>query len=334
MKLLGNQRGSVLVFITLMVVLLMIMVGMGLDTGQLVYSRSVGQGAVDAAALSAVSGLPTRIDAIVKERAAFATGTTANNYTGSSGNPIGDANVSYVKYDFTTNTITNYSEPIATANGVRVSLEGGSAMINPSFLTPLFNLFGGTAPETNNVSVSAVSVATARPSLPIALWSSHCTGTGIDVLIQMQHPDQKEDGNENACWTTYFDCSSGAPDIKEGFQVAGSCSGHGIGQVSIDSMICQNKGQVNTVMKTAEEFFADHPNRWWVVPVIGGAKNCDTKNPTKVTNWAKIFPKEVVRTGNPKYIKADVVCGPDVIAEAENSLCHSNRLVREPAKGM
>src|SRR5688572_27717753 len=221
-----NDKGSVLVFMTLMIVLLMIMVGMGLDTGQLTYSRATGQAAVDAAALSAVSALPSRIDADVKTRAkAF---VLNNNYVDSPNNKIGNANVSYVKYDFDTNQITNYSEPIATANGVRVALEQatGSAIATPAFLTPLFKLFGGSAPGANNVNVSAVSVITSKPSIPIALWSNVCAQNGVeyDVKIQMQHPtkDGENPAGENACWTTFFDCSSGAPDIKAGFTTAGS----------------------------------------------------------------------------------------------------------------
>ena len=70
MKTLNNEQGSVLVFITLMIVLLLIMVGMGLDAGQLAYSRATGQTAVDAAALSAVSALPSRVAAQVEARAA------------------------------------------------------------------------------------------------------------------------------------------------------------------------------------------------------------------------------------------------------------------------
>ena len=53
-----NEKGGVIVFMTFMIVLLLIMVGMGLDTGYLTYTRSQGQAAVDAAALAAVSGLP------------------------------------------------------------------------------------------------------------------------------------------------------------------------------------------------------------------------------------------------------------------------------------
>jgi hypothetical protein len=319
-----------------MIVLLMIMVGMGLDTGQLTYSRATGQAAVDAAALSAVSALPGRVPAEVESRAAaFASN---NNYVDSPNNPINSNNVSYVKYDFDTNQITNYSEPIATANGVRVALEQatGSAIATPAFLTPLLKLFGASAPGANNVNVSAVSVITSKPSIPIALWSGMCPANGVpyDVKIQMQHPDQKADGNENSCWTTFFDCSSGAPDIKAGFTTAGTCSGGALyGNLALGSMICQNKGQVNSVLQEAKDFFAANPNRWWVVPVLSGGGNCDPDNPTGVVNFAKIYPTKVVTTGNPKYIEAVVECGPELINDPELSLCFSHRLVREPGKG-
>jgi uncharacterized membrane protein len=179
MRYLGNQRGSVLVFVTLMSVLLMIMVGLGLDTGQLSFSRSTGQAAVDAAALSAISALPSRIAGDVVTRAT--TFNSINDYTGSSGNALAGANVSYVKYDFTTHTITNYAEPIATANGVRVALEGASSMKNPGFLTRLFNIMDQSMPVSNNVSVSAVAVATTIPSIPIAVWQGQCGADGVQI---------------------------------------------------------------------------------------------------------------------------------------------------------
>jgi Flp pilus assembly protein TadG len=333
----NNQRGSVIVIVTLMIVILMVMVGLGLDTGQLTYTRNMGQGAVDAAALSAVSGLPSRDAAQVIARATAFNST--NDYTGSSKNLIGEANVSYVKYDYTSNTITNYNEPIGTANGVRVALEGGTAMKTPAFLTPLMNLFGVPTAGAQNINVSAVSTIVSKPAIPLALWSAICPQNGVtyfDKTIQMQHPDP-QDGVENACWTTFLDCSSGAADIKAGFQVANTCSGNAInGQIQIGTPICQNKGQVDSVLGTAEQFFMhDHPNRWWLVPVIGGDGNCSAQNPTTIVNWAKIYPKEIVKTGNPKYIRADVMCGPNLIYEdLESGLCFTHRLVREPAKGM
>jgi Flp pilus assembly protein TadG len=333
MKAARNERGSVIIFVTLMIVVLMIMVGLGLDTGQLTYVRNQGQSAVDAAALAAVSGLPSRDDAQVKSRAAGFNST--NDYVESPTNKIGGNNVSYIQYDFDTNTITNYAANINDANGVRVALEQatGSGITTPVFLTPLLNLLGFTASATQDVNVSAVSVIASKPALPIALWGSMCPG-GTDIQIQMQHPDQKEDGNENACWTTFLDCSSGAPDIKAGFQVAGSCSDSRIaGHVGIGTPICQNRGQVASVMQTADAFFTEHPDRWWLVPVLEGTGNCAATNPTKIVNWAKIYPKKVVSTGNPKYILADVECGPNIPQELDASLCFSHRLVREPGKG-
>jgi Flp pilus assembly protein TadG len=336
MSSISNEKGSVLVFITLMIVLLMIMVGMGLDTGQLTYSRSMGQGAVDAAALSAVSGLPSRTPSVVEARAAAF--ISKNNYVGSNTNTIQSKNVSYVKYDFTTNKITNYSEPIATANGVRVALEQAtnSAIATPAFLTPLFNLFGISTAGANNVNVSAVATITARPAIPIVLWSNVCNLTpGSSVDIKMQHPDKKDDeGSENACWTTFFDCSSGAPDIKAGFNVAESCSGSRIsGDLKIGSLICQNRGQVNTVIDYAEKFFDGHPEQdCWIVPVITGGGNCDPNNPTGITDFAKICPTTIFKNGAHSYIRANVTCNQS-LADLDSSLCFSHRLVREPAKG-
>ncbi|HXV83316.1 MAG TPA: pilus assembly protein TadG-related protein, partial [Candidatus Binatia bacterium] len=65
-----NERGSVLIFATLIIVLLLIMVGMGLDTGHLAYVRSQGQPAVDAAALAAAAAIPTGNLTTVMDQAA------------------------------------------------------------------------------------------------------------------------------------------------------------------------------------------------------------------------------------------------------------------------
>src|SRR5882672_3634404 len=108
-----NERGSVLVFVTLMVVLLMIMVGMGLDTGHLAYVRSQGQPAVDSAALAAASAIPSGDMTKVTDQAAkFNPGASGNpgpgnNYVSSSipNNKIDPDNVTLVKYDNVTGAI-------------------------------------------------------------------------------------------------------------------------------------------------------------------------------------------------------------------------------------
>lgn len=330
-----NDKGSVLIFVTLMIVLLMIMVGMGLDTGELVYTRSTGQAAVDAAALSAITALPAAQAAndptLVENRAtAF---VSKNDYTGSSKNQITNANVSYVQYDFAANKITNYGVALGVANGVRVALEqsAGTAMQTPAFLTPLFKLFGASAPGSNNVSVSAVSVMTGIPSIPIAMWQQRCNGSSVvpDLELAQQNPAN----GENSCWTTYLDKSSGATDIKALFQATQNCTGLPVGDVDIGIPIYENKGQVASVYDVAKNFFEAYPSRCWTIPVIVGAGNCNAKDPTPIVDWAKMCYKGIFKHGSDSYIKADVTCNQN-INDTSNLLCFSNRLVREPVKGM
>ena len=304
MSAMRNDRGSVLVFITLMIVLLMFIVGMGLDTGELVYTRSTGQAAVDAAALSAITALPqaraANNPALVEARATAFVGATKNNYTGSSANPLTGANVSYVQYDFLTNTVTNYGVALGVANGVRVAMEqsAGTAMKTPAFLTPFLNLFGASAAGSNNVSVSAVSVMTAKPSIPIALWNITCQGTTpFTAEIAQQNP---VNGSENSCWTTYLDKSSGGSDIEALFKASGTCDGLPQGAVDIGIPIYENKGQVASVYDTANNFFKVDPltkDRYWLIPVIVGTANCNAKNPQPIVDWAKIKVIEVSKHG-------------------------------------
>src|SRR5918993_270283 len=98
-----NESGSVFVLITLMIVLLMVIVGLGLDTGQLTYVRNQGQSAVDAAALAAVSALPSRDPSQVNARAlAF---NSKNDYVASGADPLKSTDVSYVYYNSTINDV-------------------------------------------------------------------------------------------------------------------------------------------------------------------------------------------------------------------------------------
>src|SRR5687767_8854786 len=95
-----NERGAVLVFVTLMIVLLLIMVGMGLDTGHLVYIRAQGQPAVDAAALAAAAAIPAgNVSEAVKAFSPSITGVGKNDYMDSSNNLIDSANVTFVQYN-------------------------------------------------------------------------------------------------------------------------------------------------------------------------------------------------------------------------------------------
>src|SRR6516164_7202640 len=168
MRSVKNERGTVLIFATIIIVLLLVMVGMGLDTGHLTYVRSQGQPAVDAAALAAAAAIPSGdLTTVTDQATKFDPGGTnpgpGNNYVSSPYNKIASNNMTLVHYDNTTGAITTSGvtiDPSAAlnvrANGVRVALEnnnpyGGTvgAAMNPRlFLTPLFNLLGQTTSAT------------------------------------------------------------------------------------------------------------------------------------------------------------------------------------------
>jgi Flp pilus assembly protein TadG len=326
MQTVKNERGSVIVFVTLMIVLLMVMVGLGLDTGQLSYTRNMGQGAVDAAALSAASALYTGNPTEVANRAAWF--NSSNNYTGSAKNTIGSANVSYVKYDFDSQIMT-YDAPIATANGVRVALEGGTAMKTPVFLTPLMNLFGIATSGVQNVTVSAVSVVSAVPTLPIVVYDTQCAGPNP---IKIRATD---DPNETGCWTTFFDGSTSKPDVVGLMKAAGTCEGAAQG-VKKGDIIHLNDGNQKPDYDAADDLFKKFTSQCWIIPVVAApssiAKSNNCNQWQEILDFAKICPIEVVSTKSPKYIKANVTCGQDPRTSLD-SVCFTHRLVREPAKG-
>jgi len=275
-----------------MIVLLLIMVGMGLDTGHLAYVRSQGQPAVDAAALAAASAIPTGLPADVYSRAAelnYVTGTNdgGNNYLDSPNNLIDADNVTLIKYNAASGDITTATGTSSTstgdANGVRVALETsnpyggtvGGAMKSPLFLTPLFNLFGQTVNGTQNVSVSAVAVIQAIPGMPITIagcapTSAGCTGgSGTEAdpytrckLLQVDssnngnNPDNDWDNGrfQDSGWTTFNIQPANAPTIKALVGNNSTCGN--IPGVNMGvGCIHLNNGQITPVLQTFENVY-------------------------------------------------------------------------------
>jgi len=329
MQVVRNERGSVIVFVTLMIVVLLIMVGLGLDTGQLSYVRNQGQAAVDAAALAAVSGLRQSQQQVEKRAAGF---NSTNNYVESPTNKIGSANVSYIQYDFSTNQITNYSASYATANGVRVALEQatGSGITTPVFLTPLLNLLGISTSGTKEVNVSAAAVITAIPTLPIVIYDTQCTAP---QPVKIRATD---DTKETGCWTTFFDGSTSKPDVVALMQASGNCNGLPQGANKGDD-IHLNDGNQKPDYDAAKDLFTANPTQCWIIPVVAApsakAKTNNCNQWQEILDFASICPTKVVSTGSPKYIQASVTCGQK-LDTTSNNLCFSHRLVREKAKNM
>ncbi len=334
-----NEQGYVLVFMTLMIVLLLIMVGMGLDTGHLAYIRSQGQPAVDAAALAAASAIPSGKLPTVTDRAAkFNPGGTnpgtGNNYLNSPYNKIDQQNVTLVKYDNTTGEFTTSGVNINNANGARVALENtnpyggsaGKAMKSPLFLTPLFNLFGQASKKTADVSVSAVAVNQALPGLPIVVVEDVC---GKDTTL-----DFRTGGKSTAGWETYQIDNASTDEVRGLFERLPYCSG----QPAIDVGYCGNiaNGVNETIFNGhLKPMFAADPNRCYLIPVIkkgGNLTQCQ-----EITDWASFCPDKGNKTKDafpgPGLLKGTVTCGQSPHTSTD-TMCYVQRLVRDKTSGM
>jgi Flp pilus assembly protein TadG len=332
-----NEKGYAFVFATLMIVLLLIMVGMGLDTGHLAYVRSVGQPAVDAAALAAASAIPSGDWSKVTDQAAkFNPGGTnpgvGNNYLDSPNNKINQQNVTLVKYDKATGAIITDGANINNANGARVALENanpyggtaGKAIKSPLFLTPLFNLFGQTINNTTDVSVTAIAVNQALPGLPIVVLDSLCTAPP-PVILNFQ-----TGGASTAAWETYYIENASTSEVRDLWRALPFCAG----QPSIDIGFCGNVANgvnetiVNEILKP---MFKADPDFCYLIPVTKQGGNFNQCQP--ITDWARFCPDKTDAFPATGKLKGTVTCGQSTWTSRDTK-CYVGRLFRDKTSGM
>jgi len=329
----NNNRGTVLIFVTLLIVLLLVMVGMGLDTGHLVYVRAQGQAAVDAAALAAASAIPTGSATEVNNRAAAF--DSKNNYVDSPHNSITDANVTYVQYSPLDGTINTAGVSIANANGVRVALEttnphtGASpatGIIARLFLMPLLNLLGYNIDDTATLSVSAVAVIKAAPGLPIAIEKALCSQPNPQKLLQSSSQ------TDNSGYTTYWINNTSAAEIRALLKSAKTCGG--LPAVDVGFATQLNNGQISSIYSDFADVFKANPGECYLIPVVqDGSKWNQTE---KIIDFAKFCPdpkNPVVTNGSDKYIYGTVTCGQNPYNTTDVS-CYVPTLVRDVKSGM
>jgi Flp pilus assembly protein TadG len=301
-----------------MIVLLMIMVGMGLDTGMLTYSRSMAQRAVDMAALAGAAGLAKGDAAAVKNNIEQLNAT--NDYVNSTGKAINGTingnNVTLLTYDFKTNQITGTATKITDATAVRVALEttnpytttsSNSAVNTPAFLTPLFNLLGSSASGSNKVNVSAVAVIYGEPGLPIALNGCDPAWAGTNQAVPWNQTPSGGSNPNNSGWTTYLDNSVSSPDVISLIHRIAACQGTGI--VNIGTDICLNNGSQTPDLRELETLIgtnSDGTPKCYLTPVVPTTTNFTGCN-NEILAYAQICPL--------------AVCGPGVNANKNQNLC-------------
>lgn len=364
MTTLRNDSGSVIVFITLMIVLLMVMVGMGLDMGVLTLSRSMGQRAVDMAALAGAAGLakgdPAAISSNIKQ---LMVDQAINDYIDRSGNvvdpTVNGKNVTLMKYNFTTKSVTGKANNVAEANAVRVALEttnpytGGSsksAVNTPAFLTPLLNLLGGNTAGSNAINVSAVAVIEAQPGLPIALNGCDPAWAGTNTEIPWNQTPSGGSNPNNSGWTTYLDGSVSSPDVIALIRKIAACQGTGM--VGVGTNICLNNGQQNPDLREFEILIGNNTDgtpKCYLTPVIPSSSNF-TGCSNEILAYAQICPLAVCGPGVNGTVNQNLCTQPNsfgkyIFATVKScnvgdpnapavSSCYSLRLVREPQVGM
>jgi Flp pilus assembly protein TadG len=343
MQSIKNERGAVIVFVTLIIVLLLVMVGVGLDTGHLAYVRSQGQPAVDAAALAAAAAIPSgKWPTVTDQAAKFNSGGTnpgpGNNYVDSPNNEISHKNVTLIHYDPATQKITQASGvnsvSVGNANGARVALENsnpyggpvGAAMSAPLFLTPLLNLLGMTTPGTANVSVSAVAVIQALPGLPIVVKKSLC---GTNATLDFQ-------SGGTAGWETYYIDNASTSEVRNLWDALPFCAG----QPVVDIGYCGNvaNGVNQTIVDaTLKPMFQADPKACYLIPVVdigGNFTGCQ-----KITDWASFCPAckpngdctdAFPKTGQ---LQGTVTCG-QTTWDSRDTRCYVPSLVRDTISGM
>jgi Flp pilus assembly protein TadG len=330
MNRLNNNHGSVIVFVTLMITLLLVMVGIGLDTGMLTYVKSQAQPAVDAAALAAATGLLGGQSEVEKRVAAY---NTTNDYVGQPGSPLGAANVTPIVYDGSSIQVATYG----TANGVRVGLEKAgtnpytvnteSSVVSPLFLIPLLNLMGFPTPAQANLNVTATAVLQNRPELPLALVG--CT-VGDTTLVASQTPSP----TDNSAFTSFTFGTANVNLMRD--LVSANCAT--IPPVGIGTCINLNNGQDTPVLQEILKVhgpFTDppkDPEDCFLLPVIPNEPvdaNLNKCRPMQAL--ARFCITKVDATGNPKFVSGKVThcnLGWGV------STCSVPVLVRDTKSGM
>src|SRR5262245_28690575 len=326
-----NNRGSVIIFVTLIITLLLAMVGIGLDTGMLTYVRSQAQPAVDAAALAAASGL---IGGKAEVEARVAAYNTTNDYVGTPGRTLGAANVTPIVYDGSNIQLATYG----TANGVRVGLEKAgtnpysanteSSVVSPLFLTPLLNLLGFTAPAQANLNITATAVLQHRPELPIAIVGCK---VGDTTLTWSQTPSP----TDNSAFTSFTFGSANVNLMRD--LVSANCST--IPPVGIGSCINLNNGQDVPVLKEIVKVFGPFsspkpkdPEDCFLVPIIpdlpvgGNINKC-----RPMQGLARMCISEIKDKGSPKYVAGKITA---CYLNWGVSTCSVPVLVRDTPSGM
>jgi Flp pilus assembly protein TadG len=299
-----DDSGAVAVYVA---IILMVLLGAGALTVDIAHMVSVKRELTKAAEAGALSGARalwpqdlstalTRDPDCVTAMNVASTTTTKNRVEGANLTTV-EVTVEVGRWDYATKVFTPGINP--NANGVRVTTRRNNVqMILAQIL--------GQGPR--NMRASAVGImdfacAIGKGCLPIAVNQDYAQTPHITIYIGF-NPDPEDNGG----WFAVAPDSASASTFKQYIQ-NDSCPPLNIG----DTIDLENGVDTTALQELADEL-QNHPDGWVVfLPVVDTPKfnhedQIDAFVPVKIT--------EVKTTGNPKYVKADVL----TMAEAASAM--------------
>jgi Flp pilus assembly protein TadG len=335
MNILNNERGAVLVFVAMGLVLFVLFLGVALDTGWTVYVRSQGQARVDSAALAGASGLFDQAEG-ARETAAKQLAETFSDTE----NPVltTDTNTTEdvipMHYNPATQALTEAPGWAPATNGDYVNNVGCNAVqVSNVVPTPLFfsgvrNVFGAGENGSTDINVTATgylgcpggALVDGPGYAPIALracrFSDLNTSCANREVTLWQSPSGAG-STDNSAWTTLLEgggantCRNLVNGTETPAQV-NTCPNTDstiqlIGTGQVTSCLCELQSQYSSCTKAVCDAGGSAADACTaIVPVIDTGCTgtyCDGTAPGtnqssgRVVSWAKLCITAVYKKG-------------------------------------
>lgn len=291
----GDESGAVAVYVAIALVVLLGFAALALDIAHMVSVKRELQKAAEAGALSGARALWPQDLANAASRdpnctyAAYMARTTATNNRVESVNLTPDeVTVQVGRWDYATKQFT--PDLSVNANGVRVTTSRANVQM-------FFARVLGKGPR--NLGASAVAImdfasAVGKGTIPIAVNQDYAQNPHLIVYIGF-NPDPEDNGG----WFAVTPDSASAGTFKD-YINNDSCPPLHIGDI-----IDLQNGCDTSVLHLLSDELANHPNGWVVfLPVVDTPKFNHDDN---IDNFVPIKITEIKDTGNPKYVKGEVL---------------------------
>ena len=212
MRILRSNRGAVLIYVTLFLLLLgLLFIAVATDVGWMAYVRTQGQAATDAAALRGAAAIRNyNSTGSTTQVYNMATGLNSNNTVMNQTAGVTGANIEFC---------TGNPNGVPTCSPGTFPTPAAGVKVTRTYSTPLF--FSQLLNGGNNADIAVSSIAWLapmglRPTLPVALCANEIgydpTGPSCNPYVSAEFSPNKTD---NAGWWNQFGAPANASECKK-----------------------------------------------------------------------------------------------------------------------